>query len=125
MTEPFGARFELLRDSGQVSQPAVDSTVEVIEAIECWDGRPLTEDNAAMFVTHMVMAFERLMRGEELNEVPEEVLEEIRQYPETRAFVGETVGKVLAPRGIHVPDAEVAYLALHLAAIQRSHEEGG
>lgn len=118
----FQARFELLEESGQVSPAAVEATQAVIDAIEGWSGRRLTEDNAAMFVTHMVMAFERLLRGEELNEVPQEVLDEIQQYPETRSFVADTVTDALATRGVQAPDAELAYLALHLAAIQNTHE---
>lgn len=121
---PFRARFELLHDTGQVSQPAIDAARVVIDAIVREYGRPLTEDNAAMFVTHMVMAFERLIRHEELNEVSPEVLAEVREYPRIVDFVGRTVSQALEPYHVQAPEPELAYLALHLAAIQQAADEG-
>lgn len=117
---PFQTRFELLCDTGQVSQAAVDATLQVIAAIEARYDRNLTEENASMFVTHMVMAFERLLRNEELNEVPPEVLDEATPYRETQAFVAETIGTALKPYRVLVPEGEIAYLTLHLAAIQQA-----
>jgi transcriptional antiterminator len=119
----FRARFELLQETGQVSRPAIDAALAVITAIGRQYGTHLDEENAAMFVTHMVMAFERLLRQEELNEVPSEVLAEVEQYPETVRFVAETVTDVLEPYGVRAPQAELAYLALHLNAIQQAGEE--
>jgi transcriptional regulatory protein LevR len=116
---PFKARFELLEEAGQVSQRAIDATLQVIGAIERRFGRRLDEDNAAMFVTHMVIAFERLIRREELNEVPPEVLDEVVQHPDTQQFVSEVVRETLAPYDVRLPDAEIAYLALHLVALQQ------
>lgn len=120
LKSPFQTRFELLLDTGQVSQPVVDATLQVIQNIEQRDGRRLTEDNAAMFVTHMLMAFERLVKHEELHEVPREILEEVEPFADTRAFVAETVSAALQPFGVHVPDAEIAYLTVHLVAIQQA-----
>lgn len=117
---PFQTRFELLCDTGQVSQAAVNATRQVVAAIEQRYNRNLTEENAAMFVTHMVMAFERLLRNEELNDVPPEVLDEVTPYHETQVFVAETIGEALRPYRVHVPEAEIAYLTLHLAAIQQA-----
>ena len=117
---PFQTRCELLLDTGQVSPPVVDATLNVIGDIERRYGRHLTEDNAAMFVTHMLMAFQRLAQNEELHEVPPEMLEEVEPYADTREFVAETVGRALRPFGVHVPDAEIAYLTVHLVAIQQA-----
>lgn len=117
---PFQTRFELLCDTGQVSQAAVNATLQVVAAIEQRYDRTLTEENAAMFVTHMVMAFERLLRNEELNDVPPEVLDEATPYRDTQTFVAATIGDALKPYWVHVPEAEIAYLTLHLAAIQQA-----
>lgn len=116
---PFRTRFELLLDTGQVSLAVVNVTLKVITEIENRYGRRLTEDNAAMFVTHMLMAFQRLVEHEELHEVPPEILEEVEPYTDTRLFVAETVGKELQSFDVHVPDAEIAYLTVHLVAIQQ------
>jgi transcriptional regulatory protein LevR len=121
---PFRARFELLRDTGQIDAPAIEAALDVIRAIDAHYGRQLDEENAAMFVTHMVMAFERLMRHEELNEVPGEVLEEVQQYPGIVVFVTATVTQALEPYRVQAPEAELAYLALHLSAIQQAAERG-
>lgn len=117
---PFQTRFELLCDTGQVSQAAVDATLQVIAAIEKRYDHNLTEENAAMFVTHMVMAFERLLRNQELNDVPPEVLDEAAPYRETQSFVAESIGQALEPYRVRVPAAEIAYLTLHLTAIQQA-----
>ncbi|MDR1977590.1 MAG: hypothetical protein LBQ42_02535 [Synergistaceae bacterium] len=60
-------RVQLLRDSGQIGDATAAQVKNLIRFLEESTGTALTEDNAAMLVTHFAVAVERAYRGESVN----------------------------------------------------------
>jgi hypothetical protein len=116
--ERFGARFDLLEGSGQISARARGLTVRFVEDVRETFGLELREDNAALFVTHVVMALSRLERGDAEAEVPAAAAGELAECEREVAFVTAFLDACSAEFGVRVPDAEVFYMSAHLCAMR-------
>jgi len=110
----FAERFALLVESGQVSQAAVEAAVLILDGVAAYLGRPLDEETDAMAATHLVMAMERMARGETLAELPPVVVAEARTYATEWDEAVALLATAGARFGQPVPIAEISYLTIHL-----------
>ena len=113
----FNERFQLLVESGQLSERVVEVTREIVTAIQNRCGIALTEENGAMFVTHIAMALQRIANGQALETASDGVWEESRQYEDEWSFARELAALVRKRVEIQVPESELAYLVLHLRVL--------
>lgn len=113
----FEERFQLLLESGQLTERVVEVTREIVDAIQNRYGITLTEENAGMFVTHIAMALQRIASGQALETVSDEVWEETRQCEEEWSFARELAALVRERMEIQVPESELAYMVLHLRVL--------
>ncbi|HEY3368769.1 MAG TPA: PRD domain-containing protein [Symbiobacteriaceae bacterium] len=114
----FAERFGLLVESGQVSPEAVAAATEVLAGVTAHLGRPLDEETDAMMATHLVMAMERLARGEEIPDLPAVVVEEARGYREEWDLAVGGLARAAARWGRQAPLAEISYLTVHLRSLK-------
>ena len=116
-------RLRLLEESGQISPEVAELTRLILERVEERYGIALTEDNGAMFTTHLAVALERLRSGEAIDVMIEEGLAEVKAYPEEWSFVSDIVAGEAGRRlGVAVPEGEIGYLTAHLITLL--HPEG-
>ncbi len=113
-------RLRLLEESGQISPEVAELTRRILARVEERYGIVLTEENGAMFTTHLAIALERLRSGEAIEAMVAEGLAEVKAYPEEWAFVSETVaGEAGRQLGVVVPEGEIGYLTAHLITLVR------
>jgi transcriptional regulatory protein LevR len=122
-------RMRLFEETGQVS-PEVSSFVrsELERVAGEWDLK-LEEETAGMLVSHLLLALERARAGESINESEgsEDAAEELAEHPWAVDKAWEVVRGARTDLGADLPETEVNFLALHLAAIAevQGKEPGG
>lgn len=115
----FGERLDLLVRSGQVTPEARDLTEGFVDRVEHEFGLTLTEDNAALLVTHLAMSGTRLINGEPATPAPAGLAGELAAYPRETQFVREALASAAARLGREFPEAELLYMTAHLCILTR------
>lgn len=110
-------RLRLLEDSGTISPQVAAWTRRVMARVEAEYGLTLTEENGAMFVTHLAVALERLRAGEAIERMPSQALVEVRGYSREWHFMQRVAEEAASDLGVAVPEGEIGFLTAHLAAL--------
>lgn len=110
-------RLRLLEDSRTISPEVAQWTRRAMARVEAEYGLILTEENGAMFVTHLAVALERLRAGEAIERMPSEALAEVRGYSREWHFMQRVAEEAASDLGVAVPEGEVGFLTAHLAAL--------
>lgn len=117
-------RLALLVESGQIRAAAATAAEQLLAGVAAYVGRPVAAETGGMIATHVALALERLLRGEPLADVPDVVIAEAGQHPETQAVAARLFADALASlpdgAGVAVPASEVAYLTLHLQSLRQA-----
>jgi transcriptional regulatory protein LevR len=112
-------RMRLFQETGQVSSEVSSFVRSELERVaEEWDLK-LEEDTAGMLVSHLLLALERARAGEAIEEWEgsEDAAEELAERPWAVDKAREVVRDARTDLGAVLPETEVNFLALHLAAI--------
>jgi len=112
-------RMRLFQETGQVSSEVSSFVRSKLEHVaEEWDLK-LEEDTAGMLVSHLLLALERARAGEAIKEWEgsEDAAEELAERPWALDKAREVVRDARTDLGTDLPETEVSFLALHLAAI--------
>ncbi len=109
-------RLAFLADSGVVSRTARRLTEEAMADVAARVGA-LDQETAAALATHVAMALTRVDRREPEAQLPDVAAAELESRPEELAFARELADRWERELGRQIPRAEVAYVALHLAAL--------
>ena len=117
----FEGRFALLHESGQVSSAAIEAATAILTGVVGHLGRPLNEETDAMAATHLVMAMERMARGEAIAQMPSVVVDEARTYAAEWEVATALLSSAASRFGRPVPLAEVCYLTIHLRSLKGEH----
>ena len=119
MDAELNRRMRLFEETGQVS-PEVSSFVrsELERVAGEWDLK-LEEETAGMLISHLLLALERARAGESINEWEgsEDAAEELAERPWAVDKAREVVRGARTDLGVELPETEINFLALHLAAI--------
>ena len=124
----FDGRLRLLRDSHQASDSVVNFAREEILQIANELGLSLETEGAGMLVNHLVLALERARTGNSYV-APAEVVQLLAAELDKQA-VPRDRARWLAARAhqqlqADLPDSEVAFLAIHLAAVLAAQQMEG
>jgi len=109
-------RLELLLESGQISSVTKKSMMGIIEMFQNKLGIRLTEENGAMFITHLSIACERLNKDEKIEPIEESIYCEVRNnhnYNKSEAVFQE-IEKEL---DVKFSECEKMFIILHLCGI--------
>lgn len=112
----LNTRLQILKDAGQISQENHNAMLKIISMFDQKWGIKLTEENGAMFITHFTVAFERIVRSEELDSMNEDTLREIRDnknYNKAKEMLKE-IEKELE---IKIPENEGNFLMIYLCIL--------
>jgi PRD domain len=120
MDDRLALRVKLFREGGSVEPRVVDFVVAELDGLAA-TGLPVTESTAGMLTSHLVMALDRLVRGEAITGTAADsyVAAELATEPEAVADAQAIAGRAERTLGARLPEAEISFLALHLAVLAR------
>lgn len=128
MPEPnLDERLALLEVSGQGSADVIAFVRSEMRLLEDELRIPFTDGGGALLVTHLVVALERLRRGEPFvasNDHSEIVANELRTRPDVVFQARQVAVRAQSSLGAELPDAEIGLIALHLAALSGQNTSG-
>ncbi len=113
----FAERFDLLEESGQVTNLARRLTEMCLADLATDLGLTLTEDNAAQFVTHLAIALTRINRGDP--EIASSVVaaEEIADRTREHEAVTRVMRDASRLLQREVPESELTFMTVHLCGL--------
>ncbi|KUO71280.1 MAG: hypothetical protein APF77_19760 [Clostridia bacterium BRH_c25] len=125
MDQLLRERLDILKEAGEISDEIRAAVIEFAQSFEKKYPLTITEENASMLITHLAMALARIKKGEEIIEMDELAMDEIRQsniYGELPEFYEIIEDKLQ----IRLPESEKGYIALHACTIiVKLQNEGG
>lgn len=109
-------RLDLFMHSGQISEASYKALLRVIDMFKRQYGIVLTEENGAMFITHLSIANERIKKQEFIKPVDKEIYKEIENdLSFNRAE--QAFGLIQQELNITIPDNEKGYIMIHLCIL--------
>jgi len=108
-------RIATLKASGVISDEVAGVSLKAVDWLKN-NHIDIESDNCQMFVTHLAMSLERIISGEPVEGIPQEMMEEVRSSKgyvaamEFTHYLEQLVGKQL-------PIEERDYILLHLAVL--------
>jgi transcriptional regulatory protein LevR len=109
-------RLTLLRDGGQISLKTYQGISDAIDWFSEKHAIILTEENAAMFVTHLAIALERVSKAEPVAALDAMLLAEIVQNPHYADAQALATG-LEKLWGVSFPESELGFIWLHLCTL--------
>lgn len=119
MDKDLENRLAVFQTTGQVSSEVIEFTRDELERVAAsWD-LALEEESAGMLVSHLLLALERARAGEAIEEWEgsEDALEELAERPWAIEGAMKIIDSARSTLGVDLPEGELRFLALHLAAI--------
>ena len=120
----FSERFELYKEGGMITDRDIEDLNAVIDLFKKDYGVTLEEENASMFIAHLCAAYGRLVSKEEVDELPQEVLDELKSLP-TYNLSLEILKKVMNVTKNPLNETEQGYALLHINNLIAQFEENG
>ena len=120
----FTERFDLYKEGGMINDSDIDDILKVIDLFRNEYGVVLEEENAAPFIAHLCAAYDRLVTHEEVDEVPEAVMEELRSL-DSYAESLEILEKVMNATENPLNETEQGYALLHINNLIAQFKETG
>ena len=74
-------RLDIFKNTGMLSQENYEKVIKIIKYLE-FKNINIDEDNGSMLITHIVMYLNRLNKGEMIENLDEESLEELKSFNE-------------------------------------------
>lgn len=112
LEEALNQRLEILLNSGVISQRILDYCKTAVKLLI--KQKPEADgDRAAMFITHLAMAGQRILEGKEEKPLDGQILESVKQEPAySRAL--DFLTYMLNQTDLEFPDTEKDFLTVHL-----------
>lgn len=114
----LSARLDLLVASGQLDRDLADFMADRVVALADAVGRQPDGERFSMLCTHTALALQRARRGEAVEEWEASHAGELAAHPRAQAAAREFVDVAADRLGLRLPEQEVEFVALHLAAIE-------
>lgn len=114
----FEERFNLLIEAGQANEQSVAAAEAILDMMGKHYGLWLSEELGAPLAVHLAITMKRLLDGETLVKAPDEVWEELRDYPEEMALAASIVAELERILNIPIGRDELGFIAIHLCKIR-------
>ena len=112
LEEALNQRLEILLNSGVISQRISDYCKTAVKLLI--KQKPEADgDRAAMFITHLAMAGQRLLEGKEEKPLDGQILESVKQEPAYSKAL-DFLTYMLNQTDLEFPDTEKDFLTVHL-----------
>ncbi|WP_055486478.1 PRD domain-containing protein [Streptomyces sp. WMMB 322] len=119
MEEKLALRIQLFRETGQVRAEVADFVEDELRGLDS-AGLHVSEETAGMLTSHLMMALNRLMNGETLDDpaAGEHMAAELADRPDAVQLARQIAARAEHDLGTAaLPASETAYLAMHLAVL--------
>ena len=120
----FTERFALYKEGGMINDNDIEDLNAVIDLFKHDYGVVLEEENASMFIAHLCAAYSRLNTNEEVDDLPSEVLEELKSL-DTYDTSLEILKKVMKVTKNPLNEVEQGYALLHINNLIAQFKESG
>lgn len=114
------SRLQILKDSGQISEKNYKKMLDVISMMDKKWGIKLTEENGAMFITHLAIAAGRIERGEAVEEVDQNVYQEVlnnKNFSKCHDVADDVEDEI----GMELPENEKKLLIIYLCTLMEDN----
>ena len=112
LEEALNQRLEILLNSGVISQRISDYCNTAVKLLI--KQKPEADgDRAAMFITHLAMAGQRILEGKEEKPLDGQILESVKQEPAYSKAL-DFLTYMLNQTDLEFPDTEKDFLTVHL-----------
>ena len=112
LEEALNQRLEILLNSGVISQRISDYCKTAVKLLI--KQKPEADgDRAAMFITHLAMAGQRILQGKEEKPLDGQILESVKQEPAYSKAL-DFLTYMLNQTDLEFPDTEKDFLTVHL-----------
>ena len=112
LEEALNQRLEILLNSGVISQRISDYCKTAVKLLI--KQKPEADgDRAAMFITHLAMAGQRIVEGKEEKPLDGQILESVKQEPAYSKAL-DFLTYMLNQTDLEFPDTEKDFLTVHL-----------
>jgi hypothetical protein len=120
MEDALARRIQLFRETGQVRGEVAEFVSAELTALAA-EGHPVSEANAGMLTSHLMMALTRLVNGESIDDsaADGQVTDELADHPGAVARARAVAVRAEHALGATLPASEINFLALHLAVLAR------
>lgn len=118
--ETARGRVDQLLQLGQIRPEVARFCLNVIDGLERRLSSVLAGDHAVQFVTHLAMALERALSGQQVETDVTALEAELASELEALKLAREVVQTAKEGLGIELGKAEGLFLALHLAVVLKS-----
>lgn len=120
----FTDRFDLYKEGGMITDNDIEDILKVIDLFKKEYGVVLEEENAAPFIAHLCAAYGRLVTHEEVDEVPEAVMDELRSLDSYDESL-EILERVMNATNNPLNETEQGYALLHINNLIAQFKESG
>lgn len=112
LEEALNQRLEILLNSGVISQRISDYCKTAVKLLI--KQKPEADgDRAAMFITHLAMAGQRILEGKDEKPLDGQILESVKQEPAYSKAL-DFLTYMLNQTDLEFPDTEKDFLTVHL-----------
>ncbi|PKM49297.1 MAG: hypothetical protein CVV02_16780 [Firmicutes bacterium HGW-Firmicutes-7] len=106
-------RLNILMESRQITEVVYDKLLKMIKIYPKECGIALTEENAAMMVTHIAQAIMRVEKGEKINEPDSLIIEQIKNDLQF-IRMSQIYDKTCLLLDVHFPAEEKWFVLVHM-----------
>ncbi|MCM0649734.1 PRD domain-containing protein [Clostridium swellfunianum] len=114
-------RLQILKDAGQISEETFEALKQVINMFkDNWE-LVLTEENGAMFITHLCVAMERIKQDKAIDGIDSEVYEEIKNdenFSKSKLIFQD----IIKTANIEIPENEETFIMMHLCTLLQENK---
>ena len=123
LEENLVLRIQLFRETGQVRAEVAEFVEGELRGL-ARAGLPVSEETAGMLTSHLMMALNRLLDGESLDDpaAGEHMAAELAERPDAVRLAQQIAARARRDLGTAaLPESETGYLAMHLAVLTARH----
>ena len=120
----FTERLDLYLEGGMIDENDVQDINNIIAMFKDEYGVTLLEENADTFIAHLCAAYSRLKSGEDVEELPDVVLDEVRALDSWPTSL-KILDRVMAVTHNPLNETEQGYALLHINNLIARLQETG
>ncbi|QDY78385.1 PRD domain-containing protein [Streptomyces qinzhouensis] len=124
MDDELARRIALFRQDGRVRPEVADFVSAELGALAA-EGRTVTEATAGLLTSHLMLALTRLVDSVPITGFPADpaIAAELAAHPEAVDRARSLAGRARRELGAELPESEIGFLGLHLAALATATAE--
>lgn len=109
-------RLNILKDAGQIDDEIHNNLIKIIAIVKKEWGIELTEENGAMFITHMSIALKRIKENNIVAPMEAFLFEGLKKEKDFEKALG-MMNTLEKETHISIPEEEKSFILMHLCTL--------